>query len=256
MPSYFLGVFLGFMLAHLSSICFAYNLPVMFGLGALPNALQVVLMLTTQSESPATLAQAGKQADATHVVEKFYATPLDAATQTALEQHLAEVLNSSNRAEKLSTRAVYGELFTRYRWNLFVGFMLHVIQQFTGINIIMYYGPSIMKDAGLGGESPRELLLCMIFLSAVNTVGNLIGLGLSSRRGRRELMLKCTVPMGVSLLVLTAAMVANTLSPGSARKTTAMTSSFSLRMGLHCVSGLVSDLLHDRLRITAVDRLF
>lgn len=92
--------------------------------------------------------------------------------------------------------------------------MLHVIQQFTGINIIMYYGPSIMKDAGFGGDSTRDLLLCMIFLSIVNTVGNFIGLGLSSKRGRRELMLKSTVPMGISLLVLTGAMIVNIAYPG------------------------------------------
>jgi hypothetical protein len=101
-----------------------------------------------------------------------------------------------------------------------VGFMLHVIQQFTGINIIMYYGPSIMKDAGFGGESEQDLLLCMIFLSIVNTVGNLIGLGLSSKRGRRELMLKSTVPMGISLLILTGAMIVNTVSPASKCKPT------------------------------------
>ncbi len=82
----------------------------------------------------------------------------------------------------------------------------------------MYYGPSIMKDAGLGGDSTQDLLLCMIFLSIVNTVGNLIGLGLSSKRGRRELMLKCTLPMGMALLILTGAMTANTVSPGSVCK--------------------------------------
>lgn len=38
-PSYFFGVFFSFILAHTSSLVFAYNLPVMFVLGAIPNVL-------------------------------------------------------------------------------------------------------------------------------------------------------------------------------------------------------------------------
>lgn len=38
-PSYFFGVFFSFILAHTSSVVFAYNLPVIFILGALPNVL-------------------------------------------------------------------------------------------------------------------------------------------------------------------------------------------------------------------------
>ncbi len=92
--------------------------------------------------------------------------------------------------------------------------MLHVIQQFTGINIIQFYGPAIMKDAGFGGDSPSELLYSMMFLSTVNTVGNFIGVSLSSKHGRRELMLKCTVPMGISLLIMAGAMIINAMGKG------------------------------------------
>ena len=60
-PSYFFGVFSSFILAHSSSIIFAYNLPVMFGLGAIPNLLQFILMLFTQTESPAYLSMKGKR---------------------------------------------------------------------------------------------------------------------------------------------------------------------------------------------------
>ena len=95
-----------------------------------------------------------------------------------------------------------------------MGFMLHVIQQFTGINIIMYYGPAVMKDAGFGGDSNNDLLYSMIFLSVVNTIGNFIGLILSSKKGRRELILKTTIPMGVALLVMTGAMVINSMTEG------------------------------------------
>lgn len=38
-PGYFLGVFTGFILAHLSSICFAYNLRAMFGIGLIPSLI-------------------------------------------------------------------------------------------------------------------------------------------------------------------------------------------------------------------------
>lgn len=75
-----------------------------------------------------------------------------------------------------------------------------------------------MKDAGFSGDSNSDLLYSMIFLSVVNTVGNFIGLVLSSKRGRRELMLKCTIPMGISLLVLTGAMIINSVAQGSKSK--------------------------------------
>jgi MFS family permease len=55
-PSYFFGVFFAFILAHTCSLVFAYNLPLMFGLGLAPNLLQLILMLTTQKESPSYLA--------------------------------------------------------------------------------------------------------------------------------------------------------------------------------------------------------
>ena len=46
-PTYFFACFIGFILAHLSSIVFAYDLPVMLGLGLLPNLLQLLLMILT-----------------------------------------------------------------------------------------------------------------------------------------------------------------------------------------------------------------
>ena len=57
-----------------------------------------------------------------------------------------------------------------------------------------------------------------MFLSTVNTVGNFIGLSLSSKYGRRELMLKCTIPMGISLLVMSGAMILNAIGQGGKSK--------------------------------------
>jgi hypothetical protein len=67
-----------------------------------------------------------------------------------------------------------------------------------------------MKDAGFSGDSNTDLLYSMMFLASVNTVGNFIGLSLSSKYGRRELILKCMIPMGIALLVLACAMIVNT----------------------------------------------
>ena len=82
----------------------------------------------------------------------------------------------------------------------------------------MFYGPAIMKDAGFGSDSLTGLLYSMMFLSSVNAVGNFIGLSLSSKYGRRELMLKCTIPMGISLLIMSAAMILNAIGQGGKGK--------------------------------------
>lgn len=67
-----------------------------------------------------------------------------------------------------------------------------------------------MKDAGFAGDSNTDLLYSMMFLSSVNTVGNFIGLSLSSKYGRRELIMKSMIPMGIALVILACAMAVNT----------------------------------------------
>jgi MFS family permease len=68
-----------------------------------------------------------------------------------------------------------------------------------------------MKDAGFAGDSNDDLLYSMMFLSSVNAIGNFIGLSLSSRYGRRELIMKSMIPMamGIALVILAIAMAVN-----------------------------------------------
>ena len=91
---------------------------------------------------------------------------------------------------------------------------LHALQQFVGINIIQIYGPQIMKNAGFGGDSSRDLLISQLTLSLIIAGANFAGTVLGSRLGRREIILLVSIPMGVSLLTLDCAMLINILSPG------------------------------------------
>jgi len=51
------------------------------------------------------------------------------ATLLAIEQHVKEATNGGDvgGSNKLSQKMCYYQLFTKYKWNLFIGFMLHVI---------------------------------------------------------------------------------------------------------------------------------
>lgn len=71
-----------------------------------------------------------------------------------------------------------------------------------------------MKDAGFGGDSYKDLLYSMIFLTIVNTIANFTGAVMAKKYGRRQLIMMFSIPMGVALLVLTGVMVINTQFPG------------------------------------------
>ncbi len=113
-----------------------------------------------------------------------------------------------------------------------------------------------MKDAGFGGDSNQDLLYSMMFLCVVNTVSNFVGLSISSKYGRRELMLKCTIPMGIALLVMAGAMIVNAAGGGGTCKTfNNALQTFSYWLDLHCMPLSIFDVFLHRVCGTAMDCL-
>ncbi|WP_055695238.1 sugar porter family MFS transporter [Streptomyces prasinopilosus] len=82
---------------------------------------------------------------------------------------------------------------------LLVGVILAALQQFGGINTILYYAPTIMGEAGL---SASNAIYYSVFIGAVNVVVTIVSVYLVDRIGRRPLLLLSLVGMGISIALL------------------------------------------------------
>lgn len=76
--SYILLIFMGFIVSHVASLCFAYELKVMFGLGLVPLVVQLALMLGTQRESPTYVAIKGRPEQVYAILKPLYNTDCQA----------------------------------------------------------------------------------------------------------------------------------------------------------------------------------
>ncbi len=84
-------------------------------------------------------------------------------------------------------KAGFKEVFhQRYRKPLFIGVALAALSQFSGINAIIYYGPSILEKAGfrLG-----EALGGQVTIGIVNTLFTLVAIFWIEKWGRRPLLM-------------------------------------------------------------------
>jgi MFS family permease len=74
-----------------------------------------------------------------------------------------------------------------------------VLQQVTGINVVLYYAPKIFESAQV---SASQALLQTIVVQGVNLLFTLVAIWLVDRLGRKPLLLITSAAMGVSLLLL------------------------------------------------------
>ncbi len=82
---------------------------------------------------------------------------------------------------------------------VFIGVTLAVLQQFTGIDAIIYYGPRIFEEAGFG---LTEALGGQVFIGIINVVFTVIAIFTIDIFGRKRLLLTGTAGMLVSLIVI------------------------------------------------------
>lgn len=160
----------------------------MFGIGLLPATLLTIGMFFLP-ESPRWLVMKNK-------TDIARATLKHLRQSNDVEHEIREIHDSLT-----VKNAKFSEIFKPWiRPVLFLGMMLGLIQQVTGINTIIYYAPSIFTLAGF--QDTSSTILATVGIGIVNVLATFIAVRYLDTIGRRPLLLAGLMGMGISLLVL------------------------------------------------------
>jgi MFS transporter, SP family, galactose:H+ symporter len=160
----------------------------MFGLAAIP-ALILLIGILFVPESPRWYMSRSMKDKAREVLFKMH-------TPAMAESELTEIEESLKQQE-----GDWKELMSpRLRRAMIIGIGLAVFQQFTGINTVIYYAPTIFQFAGLRSNSAA--ILATAGVGIVNVLFTIVAVRLLDRIGRRPLLLYGLVGMILSLGVL------------------------------------------------------
>ncbi|KAJ8409635.1 hypothetical protein AAFF_G00230360 [Aldrovandia affinis] len=173
--------------------------PVLLGLSGAPAVLQS-LLLPLCPESPRYLyIKLGKEEEARKCLKRFkgeYDTSKDMA-------EMKKEKEEAMKEEQVSILALVRS--SSYRQQLIVALMMHLSQQFSGINAIFYYSTSIFANAGV-----TQPVYATIGVGVINTIFTMVSVMLVDRAGRRTLtliglggMCCCAIAMSVGLVYLT-----------------------------------------------------
>ncbi|OAY37647.1 inositol transporter 1 isoform X2 [Manihot esculenta] len=166
----------------------------MLGVAALPAVVQFCLMLC-MPESPRWLFMKDDKDKAIMVLAKIY----DIAR---LEDEIDHLSASSEEDRQKHNNVRYLDVFKskEIRLAFLAGAGLQAFQQFTGINTVMYYSPTIVQMAGF--SSNQLALLLSLIVAAMNAAGTILGIYLIDHFGRKKLALSSLAGVIVSLLIL------------------------------------------------------
>lgn len=159
----------------------------MFGSEALPAGLLLMLMFVVP-ETPRFLAARGETGRALAVLTRVNG-PADAKKELReIESVLAQETGSIRMLLRPGMKVV-----------LVIGVALAVLQQVTGINVFLYYGPEIFKKLGTGTD---VALLQTVVVGAVNLLFTVLAIWTVDLLGRKPLMIVGSVGMGVCLAAM------------------------------------------------------
>ncbi|TYI23691.1 hypothetical protein ES332_A06G182400v1 [Gossypium tomentosum] len=129
-----------------------------------------------------------KVEEARSILEKIYPA-------NEVESELIALRNSIE-AEKADEQAIGDNFLAKMkgalsnvvvRRGLYAGVTVQVAQQFSGINTVMYYSPTIVQFAGFA--SNKTALALSLVTSGLNAVGSIVSMAFVDRYGRRRMMI-------------------------------------------------------------------
>lgn len=189
---YQLMITIGILGAYLSDTAFSYSgsWRWMLGIITIPAVLLFIGVLFLP-RSPRWLAARGRYHEAQKVLDMLRST-----TEQA-KKELDEI------RESLKVKQSGWSLFkenSNFRRAVFLGVLLQVMQQFTGMNVIMYYAPKIFGIAGFSSTSDQ--MWGTVIVGLVNVLATFIAIGLVDRWGRKPTLKLGFLVMAVGMGVL------------------------------------------------------
>ena len=219
---YQLMVTLGILLAFLSDTALSYsgNWRAMLGVLALP-AVILLVMVVFLPNSPRWLAAKGMHIEAENVLRMLRDT----------SEKAREELNEIRESLKLKQGG--WALFTanrNVRRAVFLGMLLQAMQQFTGMNIIMYYSPKIFQMAGFA--STEQQMIATVVVGLTFMLATFIAVFTVDKAGRKP-----ALKIGFSVMALGTLVLGYCLMQVDRGQISTGISWLSVGMTMMCIAG-------------------
>jgi SP family galactose:H+ symporter-like MFS transporter len=187
----------GILIAFLSDTAFSYigAWRWMLGVIAIPGAL-FLLGVFVLPDSPRWLLMRGRRKDADNVLMR-----LRGGVRRQVDKELADIEEQLRKPQQGWSLFFENKNFRR---SVGLGVLLQAMQQFTGINVVMYYAPRIFQAMGYNTEAQMWFTAAV---GLVNMLSTLIAMAVIDHWGRKPTLYTGFVVMAVGLGVVGAQMV-------------------------------------------------
>ncbi len=212
---------------------------VMFWSELLPAAVFFILLLFVP-HTPRWLMMKGRREEAQRVLARITASEEEARLELE-DIALSFSQTAGHHPVTLATRGI--------GFVLFIGTMLSVFQQVTGINAILYYGAEIFANAL--GYGPEDALKQQLWLGGVNLAFTFVAIFTIDRWGRKPLFLCGATGMFLGLSVLAWTIHSQQMGLTSLIAILVFIGSFAMSMG-PVVWVLLAEIFPNSIRSTAM----
>ena len=162
----------------------------MLGVGVVPSVIFLVAVLFIP-ESPRWLVLKGNTATATSIFSKIYNEISD------VKKQISDTLEVSKSNAGSSSYAAL--LKPGIRTAVIVGVCIAMLGQFMGVNAVLYYGPDIFKNAGLG---QGDAFFYQVIVGMANMLTTIGAMFIIDRVGRKALVYYGVSGMIISLVLI------------------------------------------------------